>query len=63
MGIEVGTRGEIVFHTAVLENPNLTRRLRALTPGLGGGPWGDEFKYADLDELTGKNHVRGWSRN
>jgi hypothetical protein len=55
LGIESGRKGEIVFHTGALENPDLTRRLRGSVPGLGvSAAWTEEFKYADLDELTGR---------
>jgi hypothetical protein len=54
MRIESGLEGEVVFHTGILEKPGLTRRLRASVPGLHDDLWGDEFKYADLDELTGR---------
>lgn len=54
MSIESRLEGEVVFHTGMLENPNLTRRLRASTLGPNGNSLLGEINYADLDELTGR---------
>jgi hypothetical protein len=68
MSIEGRLRGEILFHTGTLEDPNLTRRLHASIPGLNDNPSWDEFKYVDLDELTGRIMIVvgpkiGWGQN
>lgn len=53
MSIESHLGGEIVFHTGTLENPNLMSRLRVSISDLNSSLLWDEFKYANLDELTG----------
>lgn len=54
MSIEDRLQGQIAFKTGVLEEPDIMRRLSVSIPGLNDRPHWDEFKYADLDELTGR---------
>lgn len=54
MGIVDRLKEAIFFHTGILEDPNCRRPIRIQIPGLNAGSWRGEFKYMDLDELTGR---------
>ena len=54
MGIVDRLKEAIFFHTGILEDPSCRRPIRIQIPGLNAGSWRGEFKYMDLDELTGR---------
>ena len=53
MSVAAEEHSDIVLNTGVLGKPDITRELRAKSPGDYDGPW-DEVKYMDLDEETGR---------